>query len=125
MVCAGAAYRHLMHELSIALGILDVATEEAERQGGRVMAVHLKLGPLAGVVKEALLSAYDLAREGTPLARAALVIDEVPVVAYCTPCNAERTPASIQQLCCPVCGTPMPQVLRGRELEVFALEIET
>jgi hydrogenase nickel incorporation protein HypA/HybF len=56
-----------MHELSIALSILDVATEEAARRSGRVLAVHLKLGPLAGVVKEALLSAYDLAREGTPL----------------------------------------------------------
>jgi Zn finger protein HypA/HybF involved in hydrogenase expression len=41
-----------MHELSIALGILDVAGEEAQRHGGRVAAIHLKLGPLAGVVKE-------------------------------------------------------------------------
>ena len=60
-----------MHELSIALSILDLAAEEAERHGGRVAAVHLRLGPLAGVVKDALVSAYDLAREGTPLARAA------------------------------------------------------
>ncbi|SRR5579871_3442472 len=114
-----------MHELSIALGILDVATEEAERRGGRVTAVHLKLGPLAGVVKEALLSAYDLAREGTPLEQAALVVEEVPVVAYCAACATERKPASVQLLCCPVCGTPMPRVVCGRELEVFALEIET
>ena len=38
-----------MHELSIALCILDMAGEEAERRGGRVVAVHLKLGALAGV----------------------------------------------------------------------------
>ena len=56
-----------MHELSIALSIVDMAAEEAERQGGRVVAVHLKLGPLSGVVKAALLSAYELAREGSPL----------------------------------------------------------
>ena len=43
-----------MHELSIALSILDLAAEEAGRRGGRVVAVHLKLGPLSGVVKEAL-----------------------------------------------------------------------
>ena len=67
-----------MHELSIALSILDFAAEEAERRGGRVVAVHLRLGPLSGVVKEALLSAYELAREGTPLAAAALVVEEVP-----------------------------------------------
>ncbi len=113
-----------MHELSIALGILDVAAEEAERHPGRVVAVHLKLGPLSGVVKEALLLAYDLAREGTPLERAELVVEEVPVVAWCPVCAAERALASIQQLCCPDCGEPTPRVVRGRELEVVALEIE-
>ena len=113
-----------MHELSIALSILDLAAEEAERRGGRVCAVHLKLGPLAGVVKEALRSAYDLAREGTPLAGAELVVEEVPLVAYCRACAAERTPASVQELCCPACGAPTPEIVGGRELEVVALEIE-
>ncbi len=113
-----------MHELSIALSILDLAAEEAERRGGRVVAVHLKLGPLSGVVKAALASAYDLAREGTPLAGAELVVEEVPVVAWCPACAAERAP-SFPLLCCPTCGTPTPDVRSGRELEVVALEIET
>ena len=113
-----------MHELSIALSILDLAAEEAERHGGRVAAVHLKLGPLSGVVKEALLSAYDLAREGTPLAQAELVVAETPLVAWCPACAAERTLASPQALCCPDCGAPTPEVVSGRELEVVALEIE-
>ena len=37
----------------------------------------------------------------------------------------ERRPASVQELCCPVCGAPTPQVVRGRELEVVALELES
>ena len=58
-----------MHELSIALGIVDIAEEESGRRGGvAVLAVHVKLGPLSGVVKEALLSAYELARENSLLA---------------------------------------------------------
>jgi hydrogenase nickel incorporation protein HypA/HybF len=117
--------RRRMHELSIALSILDIAAEEAERHGGRVAAIHLKLGALSGVVKEALLSAYDLAREGTPLARAELVVEEVPVLAYCRACATERAPASVQELCCPACGAPTPDVIRGRELEVVALEIDS
>jgi hydrogenase nickel incorporation protein HypA/HybF len=112
-----------MHELSIALSILDIVTEEAERQRGRVAAVHLKLGPLSGVVKEALVSAYDLARESTSLAGVELVIEEVPVVAYCRTCATERT-LSVQDLCCPTCGAPTPDLVSGRELEVVALEIE-
>jgi hydrogenase nickel incorporation protein HypA/HybF len=68
-----------VHELSIALSIVDIASEEAEKHhAARVHATHLKLGPLAGVVKEALLSAYELACEGTPLEGSQLVIDEVP-----------------------------------------------
>src|SRR5262245_37637904 len=114
-----------MHELSIALSILDMAAEEAARHGGRVAAIHLKLGPLAGVVPEALASAYELAREGTPLARAELVVEAVPLVTYCPACAAERAPASVQELCCPICGTATPEVVRGRELEVVALEIES
>jgi hydrogenase nickel incorporation protein HypA/HybF len=115
-----------MHELSIALSLLEAAEEEAARHGGaRVAALHLKLGPLCGVVKEALLSAYELARESSPLSGAELVIEEVPVVAYCGACAAERTLESLPELRCPACGSPTPQVLRGGELELFALEIES
>jgi hydrogenase nickel incorporation protein HypA/HybF len=114
-----------MHELSIALSILDMAAEEGGRHGGRVAAVHLRLGPLSGVVKDALVSAYDLARTDTPLAGADLVVEEVPIVAYCPACAAERPLATIYELCCPVCGTPTPTIVRGRELEVTALELET
>ena len=71
------------------------------------------------------MSAYELAREGTPLARAELVVEEVPIVAYCPACAAEQTLPSVQELCCPVCGTPTPDVVSGRELEVVALEIES
>ncbi len=112
-----------MHELSIALSILDLVAEEAERLDGRVAAVHLRLGPLSGVVREALVSAYDLAREGTPFAEAELVVEVVPIVLYCPVCTVEVTPPSIQELRCPACGTLTPEVIQGRELEVVALEI--
>jgi hydrogenase nickel incorporation protein HypA/HybF len=113
-----------MHELSIALSILDVVEEECERRGNApVAAVHLKLGPLSGVVKEPLLAAFELAREGTPLQSCELVIEEVPIVVHCPACGVERTVISMQQMCCPICATPTPDVIRGRELEVTAMEL--
>lgn len=114
-----------MHELSIALGILDAAEEEMRRHTGRVAAVHLKLGRLSGVVKEALVSAYELAREGTLLEQAELVIEEVPILLHCSACAAEATPASPYEMRCPTCGALTPDVVSGRELEVCALEIES
>ena len=38
-----------MHELSIAMGIVDAAMEESQRRGVQVSAVHLRLGALSGV----------------------------------------------------------------------------
>jgi hydrogenase nickel incorporation protein HypA/HybF len=66
-----------MHELSIALSIIELAEEEAQRHGDvRVNAVHLKLGRLAGVAKEALEFSYGLACEGTALAGSRLEIED-------------------------------------------------
>jgi hydrogenase nickel incorporation protein HypA/HybF len=114
-----------MHELSIALSILDMAEEEADRQGGvRVQGIHLRLGPLSGIVKQALLDAYELARDASPLKEAELIIEEVPVLASCPVCGTARAVISVQQLCCAECGTPTPQVISGRELEIVALEIQ-
>jgi hydrogenase nickel incorporation protein HypA/HybF len=66
-----------MHELSIAISIVEIASEEAQRQGSaRVEAVHLRLGTLSGVVKDALLFSWDLACEDSPIAGAKLTIEE-------------------------------------------------
>jgi len=114
-----------MHELSIAMSILDMAAEEAEKRGNvRVLEIHLKLGPLSGVVKEALLSAYELARETTPYEEAQLVIEEVPVLVQCPTCRTTRGVVSVQELCCVECGTPSPDVVSGRDLEVVAMKIQ-
>jgi hydrogenase nickel incorporation protein HypA/HybF len=114
-----------MHELSIAMSMIEMATEEAERRGGvSVCAIHLKLGKLSGVVKEALLFSYEVACEGTPLEGSRLVIEEVPVVVYCPTCRVETTLASVQQFCCAMCLAPTSEVVKGKELEVVALEIE-
>jgi hydrogenase nickel incorporation protein HypA/HybF len=114
-----------MHELSIALSMVEMAAEEAARRGGiQVHAIHLKLGQLSGVVKDALLFSYTVACEGTPLEGSQLIIEEVPVVVYCPTCRDRRALASLQQFCCSVCGTPTSEIVEGKELEVVALEIQ-
>lgn len=111
-----------MHELSIAVSIVETAEQEAARRCARIEAVHLRLGPLSGVVKDALLSAYELACENTVLAGSRLIVEDVPLVVYCPHCAERRTLDSMSFLC-PECQTPTPEVLQGRELEIFALEL--
>jgi hydrogenase nickel incorporation protein HypA/HybF len=114
-----------MHELSIAMSIIELVQEESDKRGGaQVSAVHLKLGPLSGVVKEALLGSFEMACEDTPLKGARLVVEDVPVLIFCRSCQANRPVSSVQLFCCAECGTPSAEVVQGKELEVVALEIE-
>jgi hydrogenase nickel incorporation protein HypA/HybF len=113
-----------MHELSIALNILEMAQAEAERRSVKVNAVHLKLGALSGVVKESLLFSYDVASADTVLKGSRLVIEEVPVAVFCSKCQAQRPVDSVQRLCCTECGTPTSEIVQGKELELVALEVQ-
>jgi hydrogenase nickel incorporation protein HypA/HybF len=114
-----------MHELSIAMSIVDLAEEESARLGGaRITAVHLRLGLLSGVVKDALLSSFEMACEDTPLAGSRLIVEEVPVLVFCRTCDARRPVHSTQLFCCSECGTPTGEVVQGKELLVVGLEVE-
>lgn len=113
-----------MHELSIAISMIDQIMEESESRGGLIVAaVHLRLGIFSGVDKSALFFAYELACEGTPLQGSRLLIETVPLVIYCAACQEDRTPPSVYELRCPECQTPLQKIVSGREIEVTSLEV--
>lgn len=113
-----------MHELSVAMSLVEMAQEEGERQGGRVSAVHLRLGVMAGVVKDALLFSYEVACQDTPLEGSQLIIEDMPLVVYCPHCEILRVLGTAYSFSCTECGTPTPEIRGGKELELVALEIE-
>ena len=99
-----------MHELSIAVNLVEIATERIERLAlGPVEAVHLRLGRLSGVVPDALLFSFDVATQGSALEGARLVIQTMPIVVRCPRCDAERELPGMR-LRCPTCGASTPQV---------------
>ncbi|MCS7055287.1 MAG: hydrogenase maturation nickel metallochaperone HypA [Thermoflexales bacterium] len=114
-----------MHELSIAVSLVESAEQAARRAGARrVTQVFLRLGALSGVAKEALLFSYDIATAGTLLEGSLLVIDDVPVVLRCDACRRDVTLPGIQDFRCPLCGRPTAQIVAGRELEITGIEVE-
>lgn len=114
-----------MHELSIAMSIVELAEEESQSRGGlRVNAVHLRLGALSGVVKDALLSSYEMACHDTPLAGSRLVIEDVPGMIYCAVCDAPRSVRGSEWFCCSTCGAIASRIVQGKELELVSLEVE-
>ena len=114
-----------MHELSVANAIVEsLGGHEALAGGARVVAVTVRVGALCGVVPAALRFAWGPATEGSFAAGSRLDLEEVPLAAWCPGCRAERELLSLPRLACPVCGAPTPEVRRGRELEILAMEIE-
>ncbi|HVF46166.1 MAG TPA: hydrogenase maturation nickel metallochaperone HypA [Pyrinomonadaceae bacterium] len=113
-----------MHELSVAQSIIDGTLDELGlHPDRRVAKIHLEVGCLSGVGKEALLFAYNLASKGTPLEGSQLEIEGVDAAVLCRNCDAERELASIPDFSCPVCHTPTAEVVRGREILITYLEL--
>jgi hydrogenase nickel incorporation protein HypA/HybF len=113
-----------MHELSLMEAVRDQALEQASRHGGgRIVAINLRIGSLAGVEPEALRFAFAVVMAGTVAEEAQLVIEEVPAVCFCGPC-AQPFPAPQGNCECPRCGAISLELLQGWELELRSLEVE-
>ena len=103
-----------MHELAIAESVVDtVLARTGDRQ---VTTVRLRVGRLAGVVRDALEFSFELASAGTPLEGATLEIEEPEGRLRCRSCGAESPRDDLVLLC--ECGSADVEVVSGRELEI-------
>ncbi len=112
-----------VHELSIATAIVEQADEVARNHGpNAVSTVNVRVGELSGVVPAALEFAFEVARGGTALAAADLVVEEVAAVAYCGPCAEEFAVGVPPFFWCPRCDRPSQGLRSGRELEITGVD---
>ena len=113
-----------MHELSIAMSILELATEEARKnEAFTITQVDVEIGTLAGVETEALLFAWESARSGTPAQNAPLLIHTVQAEAACLECK-KAFPVEHLFAQCPECGSFRYDIRTGRELRIRSLMVE-
>ena len=113
-----------MHELSVALGLIEGIEDSAARDGfDRVTAVHVRVGALSGIAPDALRFSWQLASAGTLAENSTLNVENVPLVVFCETCAAERTPPPSGGLTCPECAGICPTIVRGRELHLVAVEV--
>ncbi|MGW7363471.1 hydrogenase maturation nickel metallochaperone HypA [Streptomyces sp. NPDC054841] len=112
-----------MHEMSIALAVVDQVEEAARAHGATaVRTVRLQVGELAGVVPDALTFSFELACAGTVLEGAELVAESVPGRARCEPCGDDWAVGMPPRLCCPACGRATAELVSGRELRITGVE---
>jgi hydrogenase nickel incorporation protein HypA/HybF len=113
-----------MHEMGIALQIIEIATASIppEMHTARVERVNLKIGRLAAVVPDSLRFCFEIASKDTPLAGAELSIEETLVTARCRDCG-ERWTIAEPVFTCQACQSGSLEILSGRELDIVSIEV--
>ena len=113
-----------MHELSIALRIVESLNEElAHEEDLTVSTVTIQVGALTGLVPEALQFSWDMATDNSRLQGSKLSIEWIDATGFCPECELDRTITNLQSFRCPVCRTPIQQITGGHELEILTLEV--
>ena len=113
-----------MHEMGIALQIIEITTDSIPPDAGDVQVekINLKIGKLAAVVPDSLRFCFDVAIKDTPLDGAKLDIQELPVLARCRDCDLQWTINS-PAFTCQNCNSGALEILSGRELDIESIEI--
>jgi hydrogenase nickel incorporation protein HypA/HybF len=113
-----------MHEFSIAVNIVEIATDYAGRENAKVVKeIEIEVGELSGVVVDALEFCMEAAVKDSILEGAETSISFVPGKARCNACSHEFKVHDFFTVC-PKCNTPAPEVIEGRELRVKSLLVE-
>jgi hydrogenase nickel incorporation protein HypA/HybF len=52
------------------------------------------------------------------------VVNVLPVVMHCAPCDQDVELEGVQSFRCPRCGEPCSEMRQGREMEIESIEID-
>ncbi len=121
-----------MHEYSLANELIKTLMDQVpEEKLERARKVHLRLGELRVLSREALSQAYQVITEDTILSGSELEYENVSPLVDCKNCefsgslDYEQDSSmhySVPVLTCPECGGPV-EIKEGRELEVRTLTV--
>ncbi len=113
-----------MHEFSIAMNIVEIASEHARKENASVVReIEIEVGTLSGVVLDALEFSLEAAVKDSILEGARRNIVVIPGRARCRSCSHVFDVGDFYTVC-PRCGTPAPEIIQGRELRVKSLLVE-
>jgi hydrogenase nickel incorporation protein HypA/HybF len=114
-----------MHEISIAISIVEIAEANARKQGAvQIQLVKIRLGEFTTIVREALEFAFEIARQDTLAAHAELEIEIVPMIVQCSSCGVIPNPVRDIILSCPRCGLPL-EIVAGEDIQLEYIEVES
>lgn len=113
-----------MHELSVAISIVDLAIEEAKKNNASsISEVEINLGTFSGVVRDALEFCFEVACKESIADGAKLTINEIPAKGYCLDCQQEVYPTELYSSC-PHCDGYRIDMIEGKELKIKSIVVE-
>ena len=113
-----------MHEMSLAVNIVDIAVQTAEREGAQsISRIEVEVGTLAGVLVDSLEFCLGAAARGTKAENAVFEITPVKAQGKCSECENDFEVFSFHQHC-PDCSGSNITISGGQQLKVAAVTIE-
>lgn len=107
-----------MHELSIALNIVEIIQQEAVvHKANSILELEIEIGELAGVDIECLRFTMDSVIRNTILENCEIKYNTIHGLCKCIACNHEYD-ASTLFSCCPQCGSYASKNISGTELRI-------
>ncbi len=113
-----------MHELSIAINIVEIASNQAKAaKAASVSTVELDIGTMSGIEYGSLEFALTVAVKNTSLEKTQFVINRIEPLCECQTCQEFFTPEG-NYGSCPLCGGQTLEFIRGKELQIKSLLVE-
>lgn len=113
-----------MHEVSIALNLLDIIEKKCREEGyQKVESVRVRVGKASSVQPEAFSFAFEVVKKDTLAQNARFLIDLIPLGGTCSACGNRFETEEVYILECPSCGSSSFQITQGYELEIVEMEV--
>lgn len=114
-----------MHEMSIAIDIIDMVVETARRENAaQVERIEIEIGQLSGLLPDFIRVCLEAASQNTLAEEASFRIKTIPGRAECKHCHtcfdfpAYMTP-------CPKCGEYGASPLQGTEIKLVSITFDS
>lgn len=112
-----------MHEMSMAISIIDIAIAEAEKaQSQTINEIEVEVGQLAGVMLESLSFCLEAAARSTMAESATFTLLQVLGKGHCSTCQREVMISEFPAQC-NTCGGFGVSITAGTELKIRSISV--
>ncbi len=113
-----------MHEVSLAQSIISTVENSLPKDfSKKIVSVHLNVGVLSGIERDALAFAFSIIKNESKLNKAEIIIETINGFVTCNECNNQFEMNEFG-IPCPACGSFSLHITKGKEMKVTHIEVE-